>query len=387
MQEQATERRLRILHVTATTTGGVGLLILFLVEHLDAREFEFEVAFGRGYLLDRKFEEAGVTVHTLSTSRRIGLWSILKGTLDVYRILSRGRYDIVQSHTSVGGVIGRLAGWAARTPVVLWTVHGLGAHAGHPAWKRFLIRKAESMLDWFTDHYVAVSEDLRDEGVRAGIYRAAKVTVIPNGLQFDHVPSILDAAAKREALGIPAHSPVIGTVTRLESQKANEVFLRAVACVIARIPNVVTVIAGDGPQRKELENLAAELGLAGRVIFLGWRTDAVEILGALDIFCMSSRWEGCPMVLLEAMAMRRPVVATDIGGVREIVVNEETGLLVALEDAQALANAIVRLVEDDAERERFGQAGRRRVEERFSAEGMLNAYGQLYRSLSVAYAG
>jgi glycosyltransferase involved in cell wall biosynthesis len=384
MQEKTAEPRLRILHVTATTTGGVGLLILFLVKHMDPRAFDLAVAFGRGYLLDRSFDEAGVTVHTLSTSRRIGIRSILKGTFEVYRILSRGHYDIVQSHTSVGGVIGRLAGWAARTPVVLWTVHGLGAHPGHPAWKRLLLRSVESVLDWFTNHYVAVSEDLREQGMCAGIYRADKVTVIPNGLQLDHVPSVFDVSAKRRDLGIPAGCPVIGTVTRLEPQKANEVFLQAVARVIGRVPNLVTLIAGDGPERKKLEELAAQLGLTERVSFLGWRADAVELLGALDVFCMSSRWEGCPMVLLEAMAMRRPVVATDIGGVREIVINEETGLLVALDDPEALANAVLHLLGDDAKRERFGEAGRRRVKERFSAEGMLDAYGRLYRNLAPA---
>ncbi|MGH8166376.1 MAG: glycosyltransferase, partial [Woeseiaceae bacterium] len=154
MAEVAQEKPLRVLHVTATTTGGVGLLILFLVRHLDARAFDLAVAFGRGYLLDRHFDQAGATVHTLSTSRAVGIWSVIKGTVELYRILARGRYDIVQSHTSVGGVIGRLAGWAARTPVVLWTVHGLGAHPGHPVWKRLLLRAVEGTLDRFTDHYV-----------------------------------------------------------------------------------------------------------------------------------------------------------------------------------------------------------------------------------------
>lgn len=384
MEAKTVDNRLRILHVAATTTGGVGLLILCLIKHLDPRAFELSVAFGRGYLLDRSFDEAGVTVHTLSTSRRVGLLSILKGTLEVYRILSRGHYDIVQSQTSVGGVIGRLAGWAARTPVVIWTVQGLGAHPGHPAWKRTLLRIVETLLDRFTDHYVAVSQDLRDQGVRAGIFRSDKVTVIPNFLPFDHVPSTFDITAKRRAFGIPEGCPVIGTVTRLEPQKANEVFLRAVAHVTSQLPNLVTLIAGDGPQRAELEDLAARLGLTERVRFLGWRTDAVELLGTLDIFCMSSRWEGCPMVLLEAMAMRCPVVATDIGGVREIVVNEDTGLLVAPDDSEALARAVLRLLAANAERERMGEAGRRRVEQRFSAEKMLAAYARLYRNLAHA---
>lgn len=385
MADKGGGKRLRILHVTATTTGGVGLLILFLVKHLDPRTFEFAVAFGRGYLLDRAFEEARVTVYTLSTSRRVGLASILKGTFEVYRILSREHYDIVQSHTSVGGVIGRLAGWAARTPVVIWTVHLLGAQPGrHSPWKRGLVRMTESVLDWFTDHYVAVSEHLRDEGVRAGIYRADKVTVIPNGLPFDHLPSAFDSAAKRRLLDIPADCPVIGTVTRLEPQKANEVLLRAVASLTRRIPNLVTLIVGDGPERKQLENLAAHLGLIGHVRFLGWRNDAVEILGALDIFCMTSRWEGCPMVLLEAMAMRRPVVAMDIGGVREIVRTGETGLLVSPGDHEAMAEAVYRLLAAGGERERMGVAGRRRVEQHFSADGMLAAYARLYDNLAAA---
>lgn len=376
--------RLRVLHVTATTTGGVGLLILSLCKQLDPQQFDMSVAFGRGYLLDQNFETSGVTVHALSTSRRVGLWSTLKATLQLYRILSRGNYDIVQSHTSVGGVIGRIAGWAARTPVVLWTVHGLGSHPGHGAWKRALIRIVERQLDRLTDHYVAVSNDLMNEGVRAGIFRSSKVTVIPNGLKSDHVPRFFDVPAQRRVLGIPEGCPVIGTVTRLEPQKANDDLLRAVALVTRHAPNLVTVIAGDGPQRAALEDLTAKLGLTGRVRFLGWRSDAVEVLGALDVFCMSSRWEGCPMVLLETMAMRRPVVATDIGGVREIVVDEKTGLLVPPGDPKAMAAAILRLLRASREREEMGAAGRDRIEREFSAQRMLSSYASLYKKLTTA---
>lgn len=375
-------KRLRILHVTATTTGGVGLLILFLCKQMDPRRFDMSVAFGRGYLLDHDFDKSDFTVHTLSTSRRVGLWSTLRGTVELYRILARGNYDIVQSHTSVGGVIGRVAGWAARTPIVLWTVHGLGSHPGHPVWKSALIRIVERLLDRLTDHYVAVSNDLMDEGVRAGIFHASKVTVIPNGLKPDHAPRSFDALAKRQVLGIPQDCPVIGTITRFEPQKANDDLLHAVALVSRRFPNLVTIIAGDGPQRAALEDLTTKLGLTERVRFLGWRSDAVELLGALDVFCMSSRWEGCPMVLLEAMAMSRPVVATDIGGVREIVVHEKTGLLVPPGDSEALAAAILRLLNTGHQREQMGTAGRHRVEREFSTERMLSAYASLYDKLT-----
>jgi glycosyltransferase involved in cell wall biosynthesis len=373
---------LRILHVVATTTGGVGLLILSLVRHLDPREFELEVAFGRGYLLDRSFDDSGVKVHTLSTSRRVDLLSVLKGTLEVYRILSRGRFDIVQAQTSVGGVVSRLAGWAARTPVVLWTVQGLGAHPGHAPWKRALLRIVERVLDYFTDHYVSVSQDLLEQGVRAGIFRADKVTVIPNFLPFGHVPPTFDIESERRELAIPVGCPVIGTITRLEPQKANEIFVRAVAHVVRERSDLVVIIAGDGPQRADLEKLAESLGIGRHIRFLGWRTDAVDLMAALDIFCMTSRWEGCPMVLLEAMAARRPVVTTDYGGVREIVIDEETGLVVALDDPVQFARAVLRLLAGTAERNRMGEAGRRRVEAHFDSASMLAAYARLYRRLA-----
>ena len=377
------DSRLQILHVTATTTGGVGLLILQLVKRLDPRDFALSVAFGRGYLLDRSFDESGVPVYTLSTSRRAGLLSVVKGIVEVYRLLRRGRYHLVQSHTSVGGLVARVACWAARVPVV-WTVHGLGAHPGHAPWKRALLRVVEAMLDRVTDHYVAVSEDLRDEGVRRGIYRPERVTVIPNGLEITSPPSDTEGRALRRELGLAEGCPVIGTVTRLEPQKAIDVFLHAAARVKVRAPEVAVLIAGDGPQRAELEALARHLGLGSAVRFLGWRSDALRVLAALDLFCMSSRWEGCPMVLLEAMAAQRPVVATDIGGVREIVVQGETGLLVPAGDAAAFAEASLRLLASPAERQRMGEAGRLRMQSRFSLEKMVTAYASLYRGLAAA---
>jgi glycosyltransferase involved in cell wall biosynthesis len=374
--------RLKVLHVAATTTGGVGLVILLLIRHIDRSRFALSAAFGRGYLLDSEFDTLDVPVYQIPTSRQPNVISILRGIVEIYRVLSRGRYDIVQSHTSVGGVIGRIAGWAARTPAVVWTVHGLGAHPGHPWWKRAILSSVEKVLDLFTDHYVAVSRDLLEQGVRAGIYRADKVTVIPNGLVLDNLRPVSDVAAKRRALGLPEDAAIAGTITRLEPQKANDRLLHAFARVARQCPDVQLVIAGDGPERPSLEALAARLSLTDRVHFLGWRTDVPDILSVLDVFCMTSRWEGCPMVLLEAMAMRKPVVATDIGGVREIVVSGETGLLVPLDDVEAMAAALTRLLTDPSEGDRMGAAGRRRVEDRFSADRMMSAYSRLYAELA-----
>jgi glycosyltransferase involved in cell wall biosynthesis len=340
------------------------------------------VAFGRGSVLDRSFEESRVPIYELSTSRGFNVLAIASATFRLYGLLRRERFDIVQAHTSAGGLIARLAGWAARVPVVLWTVHGLGAHPGHPGLRRALIKRVEAFLDRLTDHYVVVSPHLLEEGVRNRAFPGSKVTVIPNGLKLDHGSMGPDAAAKKRELGIPEGCAIIGTVTRLEPQKAIDEFLHACAPVAAKFPDLVILIAGDGPLSLELKALAASLGLTRWVRFLGWRTDAVDLLGIMDVFCMTSRWEGCPMVLLEAMAVRRPVVATNIGGIREIVVHGQTGWLVEPRKPEAMADRIVSLLENVEERERMGRAARRRVEKDFSADAMLKAYTQLYRRLA-----
>ncbi len=378
------ERRIRVLQVAATSTGGVGLLLWYLASGLDQRRFEVGVAFGRGYLLDARFDQAEIPIIALPLGRGLNPLGALRALVRLYRLLRVGDYDIVQSHTSVGGLVARLAAWAAGVPCSVWTVHLWGSHPGLGPLMYRAVLAVERALDRITDRYVAVSRDLKASGLSKRILREEKVVVIPNGIDLDELDRLArstDVRLDKAAYGFPPGTLLIGTVTRLEPQKAIDHFLRAAAQVAAERPDCGFVIAGDGPLRASLEGLAERLGLSGRVRFLGWREDAFAIIRTLDVFCMSSLWEGCPMVLLEAMAAARPIVATRIGGVAEIVLDQDTGLLVPPGEPSRLAEALRGLLESDAWRERLGQAGRRRVETHFGLPVMIQAYERFYEGL------
>jgi glycosyltransferase involved in cell wall biosynthesis len=180
-----------------------------------------------------------------------------------------------------------------------------------------------------------------------------------------------------EAPERPFRGPVVGAVGRLEPQKGFDVFLQA----LRDVPRATAVIVGDGEQRDELRALAERLGIADRVEWVGWRDDRRSYLPWFDVFVLPSRFEGFPLALLEALLARRAVVATDVGSVAEAVLHEQTGLLVPPDDSRALAGSIARLLEDDGLRERVGTAGRRLVQERFTASHMSRSFERLYKEI------
>jgi glycosyltransferase involved in cell wall biosynthesis len=379
--EKNIDKPVKILHVAATTTGGIGLLLLYLAKHIDKKKFDVTVAFGPGYILDKEFFKERITVYTISTSRKIAPFSIVKGFFQIYRLIKEKRFDIVHSHTSVGGLIGRVAGKLAGVPVVIWSIHGFASHEGQNRFKKYIFLLIEKVLDKFTDHYVAVSEALKKEGIQNRILTSNKVTVIHNGIELRNYNKNFNVIQKKKELGIEMSRTIIGTVTRFEPQKAIHDFLVAVSYVKKIYPDIKVVIAGDGPLRREIEKLINDLKLNDNITLLGWRNDVPEILAVLDIFCQSSLWEGCPMVLLEAMAVGKPIIATNVGGVKEIVEDDNTGILVPPADPKAMADAIVKLINNKEKAIEMGMSGRRRVESFFNMDSMLAQYEKLYQDL------
>ena len=347
-----------------------------------------ERLFGEGSHLrasvPEQFDQHGIPIIELPTGRGVDPLSMVRALFSLYRFLRAGRYDIVQSHTAVGGVVGRLAGFAARVPHAVWTAHSYGSHPGLGPVAQRVILAIERGFERLTHHYIAVSEDMKLTGLRKRIFSEDKVTVIHNGIDLEELDEIARSRETVESpgtFGFPTEATVVGTVTRLEPQKAIDDFLEAAAVVARERPEVHFVIAGDGPLRGQLQDLAGRLGIANRVRFLGWRSDAFAVLSVFDVFCMSSLWEGCPMVLLEAMAASKPVVSTCVGGVGELVMDGETGLLVPPAQPRCLAEALLRLTASESLRRCYGEAGRRRVEEQFTLQSMVRAYERFYEEL------
>jgi glycosyltransferase involved in cell wall biosynthesis len=297
------------------------------------------------------------------------------------------RPHIVHTHAAKAGALGRLAAWLSRAPVTVHTFHGhvLRGYFSPPLTAAF--RAVERALARRTTRIVALSPAQRADLLAMGIGRPGRVDVVPLGLELD---PLLEAQARRGALrrhlGLPPEAKLVGSVARLVPIKDHATLFAAAARVIQADPAVHLVVAGDGPLRAHLEALAARGGLAGRTHFLGWWEDLPALYADLDVVALSSRNEGTPVCLLEAMAAGLSVVATRVGGVRDVVRHGETGLLVPAGDPAALAAALASLLADPERRSTLGLAGRRAAYPTYDVKALVARVEAMYRELMAAEA-
>ena len=297
------------------------------------------------------------------------------------RFIQRGRYDIVHTNSSKAGILGRWAAWLAGTPVIVHTVHGWG----HNDRQHSLVRRAFILLEQITapitDRLVVVSPRNTEKGLADGIGSPEKYTTIRSGIDLARFRQpTLPRDAVRAELGIPPDAPVVGSVTRLSPQKAPLDLVETAAQVAARRPDVHFVAVGDGPLRAEVEACIAARGLTDRFHLTGLRRDVPDLLHSFDLFVLSSLWEGLPRVLPQAMAAGLPIVTTAADGSAEAVTDGVNGTLTPPGDTDAMAAALLHLLDDPALAARMGQAGRARADE-FGAHKMVDDIAALYKTL------
>jgi len=371
---------------------------------LRGRGHEVHICCTPGRYFDQLAEE-GFHMHPVTIHRGLNVARNLKPLVQLYRLVRRGRFDIVNTHSPVASGVGRLAARLAGARNIIYTVHGFYFHDNmRPlAWK--LAVAVEWLLGRITDRFLFVSDEDRRTALATGIASsAAQTRTIRNGVDLGRFrprrPG--EETALRDKLGIPRHHRVVGTVTRLVKEKGYRELLAA-ARVLLREHHDVTFLVVGGNLRSDrdqfgpaLKRMAREAGIADRFLFAGSTTDVPGHLRAMDIFVLASYREGFPVSVLEAMGSGLPVVATDIRGCREAVAHGETGLLVPPADARALAAALGLLLASPELTARMGIEGRRRAEqlfdinhasERFAAACLETVAGTGTRMETSAYAG
>lgn len=300
----------------------------------------------------------------------------------IVRAVRHIRPHVVHTHTAKAGALGRLAAWLCRVPVVVHTYHGHVLDGYFSPAKTRLFVSIERGLARVSTRLVAVTPQVRDALLAHGIGARDRFEVVPLG--FDLEPFASASRGTRvlhRELGIPVESRLVTIVARLVPIKAHDVFLAAAALVAPSRPDVRFLVVGDGERRAELERMAGDLGLAGRVRFLGWRADLAGIYADSDVVGLSSRNEGSPVALIEAMATGCPVVSTRVGGVSDVVSDGETGLLVPPGDDAALAESIGRVLDDSDLARRLGVSARTASVSRYGAERLLGDIDALYTHL------
>jgi glycosyltransferase involved in cell wall biosynthesis len=292
-------------------------------------------------------------------------------------LLAHGGYDVVHTHSAKAGALGRMAAERAGTPRVVHTFHGFPFHEFQSRARRAAYVGIERYLGRRTDVFLAVGGAVAAEAIRRGIAAPERVRVINPAIEQSAGPASPAArAAARRRLGVPVGCKAVGTVGRVDYQKAPESFVDAIAGLDR--DDVYAVWVGDGPLRKQMEARAARRGLQGRFLCAGHRDDVPELLPGLDIFVMASRYEGMPCAVAEAMAVGLPVVATAVNSVPDVVLPGQTGLLVSPERPHQLAAAINYLINEPAEAARMAMAARVLIADKFTPSSLATVLEAAY---------
>lgn len=314
--------------------------------------------------------------------RELRLLRDLSTFIKVWRITRRQKPAVVHTHKSKAGALGRLAAFICRVPVRVHTFHGHVFHGYFSRPKSAIFVCIERFLGLLTHRIIAVSPRVKEDLVRYKIASPDKIQVIPLGLDLAAFSGkARNQGTLRRELGVGADVPLVGIVARLVPIKRIDFFLKMARRVLAQAPRAKFVIAGDGDIRASLESLARQLGVQESVYFLGFRDKLEDVYADLDVLALTSANEGSPVSLIEGLAAGCAVVATDVGGVRDVVRHEKTGILADSSSEEAMAEAVVRLIQDPEKRGRLGHAGRADVLERFSIDRLVQDLNTLYSDL------
>ena len=368
--------------ITRLNIGGPARQALMLHEALEDRGFACELVSGAPQSEEGAFPPPGERYTLVPSLRReTDFVADARAVRALGQLMRRRRPDIVHTHTTTAGGLGRIAARRAKVPITVHTFHGHVLSGYLSRAQTRALATAERFLARRTDVLVSVSERVRDDLLSLGIGRPSQWRVVPLGLELgDLLSGPAPAAEARRALELPGEAPLVGIVGRLAAIKDHPTFLAMAASVAHRHPEAHFVVAGDGALRPAMESSAKEM-LGDRVHFLGWATDLPALYGALDVVVLTSRNEGTPVALIEAAAAGRPVVATAVGGVPEVVKDGQTGFLRPAGDAEGLAGKVGMLLEHPEAGRALGLAGREWVRSRYSAERLVEDLASLYEEL------
>jgi len=387
MRERATQtRKPRVAHVT-TVDLSLRYLLLNQLQRIQAEGYEVVGISADGPDVP-VVEAAGIPHFAVPMTRRITPIADLRCLWDLVRIMRREQFDVVHTHTPKAGLLGQLAARIAGVPTVANTLHGFYFHDDTKPWLRRFYIWMERVAANCSDTILSQNREDMATAVAEHIAKPEQLKWLGNGIdvaRFDR-RRLMDSSLEdlRREIGIDAGAPVIGFVGRLVEEKGILDLLQAATTVIEAIPNAQLLIVGPYDEEKPdalRPDVAERYGVAANCRFVGMRNDMPELYALMDVLVLPSYREGFPRAPMEASAMGVPAMATDIRGCREAVVHGENGLLFPVGDADALAQSLIELLQDDERRARMGEAGRRIAEDRFDEQKVFDRVLSEYERL------
>ena len=384
-----------LMIITRLNIGGAASHIILLTERLKASGFETILASGveakdEGNMNDLA-NQRGIKPITIShLKREVSLYHDFLAVIQLYKLIRKYKPHIVHAHTSKAGTLGRIAAWLARTPVTVFTLHGSYFHSHFSFLKTKLFVCVDRMLASVTDRIIAVSRQERLDILAQKIGNEQKVINIPLGLELDSFFNCDQyKGILRAELGIASEKKLIGIVARLTPIKNHYLFLDSAKIVLQSYKNAVFLIVGDGELRQHLEEYAKSLGISDHVLFLGFRRDAPVIYADLDIVVLSSLNEGLPVTVIEGMASGKPIVATNVGGVAELLDDGKYGIIVPSSNPEELAKGMLEILNSPDKAKKMGELGRQSAMSKYSidilTQNVINLYKQLLKEKDISF--
>lgn len=391
-EDRAAPEPIKVLRVIARlNVGGPALHVAYLTAGLAERGYETTLVAGtlaRGEeSMAAVSETRGVRIETLpALHREIGPLRDAQAILRLAQLIRQERPTILHTHTAKAGAVGRIAALLAgraRPPIVVHTFHGHVLRGYFNPLTTLGFRTLERWLARVTTALVAVSPEVRDDLVKLRVAPASKFTVIRLGIELDERTEAGDdvRAETRRQLGVRQDAFIVGWVGRMTAVKRTDDVVRALRGLVDRGVDAYLCLVGDGPDRDHLERYAHELGVVKRCLFVGYQEDVARFYSAIDALLLPSANEGTPVSVIEALAARRPAVATRVGGTPDVIRDGVDGFLVEAGDADALSDRLAELAADPERRARMGAAGRERVLGRYAVERLVDDVDRLYREL------
>jgi glycosyltransferase involved in cell wall biosynthesis len=371
-------KKIKILMlIDEASMGGGQKHLLLLVQYLDKSRFEVEVACEeKGYLVD-ELQKMNIPIHTLSIFNLPKIKSIIATN----EIVKKVKPDIIHSHGGTAGFYGRIVSLFGFRGGIVHTYHGIHYLNFKRRFPKSIFRFVDKLLLHLTDCIICVAQTDFDLGLKNGVVVRKKAVVIKNGIEIDKFALVQSNSNNNSEL-VKSDKPfVVGSVGRLHLQKGYEYLIKSADLILRKHPNVKFVIAGDGELRDELEYLCKSLNVDYAFRFLGIQTDLSAVISQFDIFVLPSLWEGLPLVLLEAMAAKKPIVATKVNGIVEIIDSGTNGILVPPKNPGALSTAIISLIEDGKLRKSFADNAFEKVNSEFNVTQMVKKTENIYLTI------
>lgn len=381
-------RKIRVLHlITRLIVGGAQEHAMLTADFLDKKSYEVEVwsgpQTGSEGSLKEEYRKRGIKLEFIpELVREINPAKDFLALFKLVHKLKKQPFDIIHTNSSKAGILGRIAAKLAGVPIIVHTVHGWSFHDRMRTMERKIYIALEKWTEHFTDKLITVTDLDIKKGMDVGISNPNKYVTIHSGIEIEKYRDIqVDIRKKRQELCINEDAIIVGTVARLSPQKAPLDFVEMVANVHRNYPDVRFVYVGDGPLREVVENRIRKHHLENVISLLGLRCDVPELLHCIDIFALSSHWEGLPRVFPQAMAAGKPIVATRIDGASEAIQHGTNGFLVEAGDVKGFSHYVGLLIKDKNLRNVMGRKGLDMIDPAFSARDMVLQISRVYEEL------